>query len=106
MRQEHPIIFKPLDLDPPMRTRLYLDIGPGYRCAARSCEAVLDARVDLEEYLAQVRNGDIANTEGAEQDEHQDQHDDNADDDLDGGAHGDEILDEIEGDTADDEDQE
>jgi hypothetical protein len=106
MRQEHPIIFKPLNLDPPMRTRLYLDIGPGYRCAARSCEAVLDARVDLEEYLAQVRNGDIPNAEGAEQDEHQDQDDDDADDDLDGGAHGDEILDEIEGDTADDEDQE
>jgi hypothetical protein len=106
MRQEHPIIFKPLDLDPPMRTRLYLDIGPGYRCAARSCEAVLDARVDLEEYLAQVRNGDIPNAEGSHEEDDQEDHDDDADGDLEGRGDGELVLDEIEDHATDDEDQE
>jgi hypothetical protein len=96
-----------VELSPGMRTRLYMELGPGLRCIGRSAEAVLEAREDVMQYeLSHPGDGDIADTEGSEQDEDEEEHDDDTDDDLHGLGHGDEVLDKVEGNAADDEDQE
>jgi hypothetical protein len=41
-----------LELSPLMRTRLYMELGPGTRCIGRSAEAVLEAREAVMEYEA------------------------------------------------------
>jgi hypothetical protein len=95
-----------VELSPGMRTRLYMELGPGLRCIGRSAEAVLEAREAVMAYeLAQPRDGHISDAEGPEQDEHEEEHDDDTDDDLHGLGHGDEVLDKVERDPADDKDQ-
>lgn len=95
-----------IELSPLMRTRLYMELGPGLRCIGRSAEAVLEAREAVMAYeLSHPGDGDVPDAEGPEQDEHKQEHDDDADDDLDGRAHGDVGFDEVERDTADDKDQ-
>ncbi len=95
-----------VELSPGMRTRLYMELGPGLRCIGRSAEAVLEAREAVMEYeLSHPGNGDVTDTEGPEQDEHEEEHDDDADDDLDGRADGDVGFHEVEGDAADDKDE-
>jgi hypothetical protein len=126
MRQEHPIILKPITLGDLWRTRLYMELSPGMRCIGRSPEAVLAEHEEVLRYqasgwreldgrvvttwpkddLPEAGHGHVANAEGAEQDEHEEQDDDHPDDDLDGRGHGDVLLDEIQGNAADDEDEE
>jgi hypothetical protein len=95
-----------IELSPLMRTRLYMELGPGLCCIGRSAEAVLEAREAVMEYeLSHPGYGDVPDAEGAEQDEDEEEHDDDTDDDLHGLGHGDEVLDEVERDPADDKDQ-
>lgn len=95
-----------VELSPGMRTRLYMELGPGLRCIGRSAEAVLEAREAVMAYeLSQPRDGDVPDAEGPEQDEHEEEHDDEPDDDLDRRGHRDVGLEEIEAESTDGKDQ-
>lgn len=76
------IVLPPITLGDCWRTRLHMDLSPHVRLIGRSPEAIFAARHDLLEYEAQLPtslpwpqdlpeagHGDIADAEGAEQDE-------------------------------------
>lgn len=48
------IILPPIELEPILRTRLYLELGTGMRCIARSPEAALAEREEVLVYQAQL----------------------------------------------------